>query len=137
MRYIINAELCELAIALRNRGFQGETEMSCTGCTGTEEQFGEPFVAMEVTGFCKETIYIAWDMDENDYILVGRYSIIDRMPAGEPPTVEDLTKIAWEMYKDYKKNKNWGRPIEWDPLFKELGYVTTKTVQKTVEVEKD
>jgi len=135
MRYIINTEIGLLADAILRGGFTGEAKFSNNGCTGTVEIFGDDFIALELTGFCKETLFIAYDTEEKDYILVGRYDIRNRFI--EVPTVDDIVKLAWSTYKDYKSSKEWGRPTEWDSLWKKAGYITTKTIQKTVEVEKD
>lgn len=131
MRYAITEALGVLAADLRVAGYTGEIKLTTHGATGTDAEFEGSFIAMELTGFCKETLYISYDKQYQHYVLVGRYNSIDQSP--EVPTIETLTRLAWTTYRSYKKSKDWGRPMEWEALFKHYGYLTTKTVEQLVE----
>lgn len=131
MRYNINAELGVLASDLLIAGYCGEIKITNNGATGTVAMFKDSFIAMELSGFCKETLYIAWDTVNRVYTLIGRYDHIADNPT--VPTVKQLTDIAWLTYKRYKHSKGYGRPGEWDALFKQYGYLTTKVVEQVVE----
>lgn len=135
MKYEITPAMGALAQSLFEAGYTGDISLSNTGCTGTQEMFGGSFIAMELTGFCKETLFIAWNTFKDEYVLIGRYDVLEHTK--EIPSVEDLTRLAWSTYKGYKKSKNWGRPTEWDALFKQFGLITTRMVEKTIEIESD
>lgn len=131
MRYTITPKMGELVTDLRNLGYTGSVSVVTSGANGTVRAFEEPFVAFEFTGFCKESLFIAYDERDKDYILVGRYNVWVHLD--DLPDVERLTEMAWENYRSYKVSKGFDRPNEWEALFKTYGYLTTKTVEQVVE----
>ena len=130
----ITTRLMEVVTQLIRDGYQGEVKITNTGCSGTADILQGAF-ALELTGFCKETLYLVDDEETQRFIFIGRYSA-EGIYAYEQVDTEYLTRIAWSFYKIYK-GRGYSRPTEWENLFEKFGLITKKEVTRTEIEEAD
>ena len=127
----ITTRLMEVVTQLIRDGYQGEVKITNTGYRGTANILQGAF-ALELTGFCKETLYLVDDEETQHFIFIGRYSA-EGIYAYELVDTEYLTRIAWSFYKIYK-GRGYSRPTEWEDLFEKFGLITKRGVTRT-EIE--
>jgi len=132
MTFKITERLLDAVGELLKEEYEGDIRISESYCTGTRNVLGNT-ASVELTGFCKESLYIVDDLQNEKYLLVGRYGKECELSYDEL-TVEKLTEIAWNFYKTYKQ-RGYSRPYEWESLFKKHGFVTSTT--KVVNVEQE
>lgn len=101
-------------------GYDGEISITKSRASGAAQILGDA-IAIELKGFCKETVQI---VDDGEYcIVIGRYS--EELRTDEL-TTEKITEIAWRKYKTYKE-RGYSRPSEFEALFIKFGYLSEKT----------
>lgn len=133
MTYKITERVTTLIEDLINAGYEGEATITNSYCTGTASFFDQA-ISVQLTGFCKECLYIAEDVDTHEIVCVGRYSLeLQREEVGVP----DIVQLAWDMYKTYKEYSNYGIPSEFQELFLNSGYLKQKKITKTVLEERE
>jgi hypothetical protein len=127
-QFKVTPKVLSLIEDLYSEGYQGQCKFTNEYYSGTKAILGD-HRAMELTGFCKESLSIVEDAYTGDILLVGRYQTEKVL---EIPRVVDIVQIAWEMYKSYK-TIGYSKPDEFHNLFIKYGYI--KIVQKTTEEE--
>lgn len=133
MEYKITQKVTDLVAELIKSGYEGEATLTNSYCTGTSAFLGDAF-SIQLTGFCKESLYVVEDIDNGEILFIGRYDLEARYMN---PAVEDIVDIAWGMYRSYKEYKNWGMPSEFRGLFIYYGKLKEKKITKTVYEEQD
>lgn len=123
MEVYVSQELLGLCDQLLKEGYKGTFELTNSYASGTSSVFGNQMV-LSLSGFCKETLYLAVDSHDGEYIAVGRYSVINRLTV--PFTVEQIVKMAWRKYQSYKTTGPYGIQSEWLDLYIKYGYVKEK-----------
>ena len=130
MTYKITQRCINLVEALFNEGYDGVATITNRYATGTYSVLGDIF-SIELTGFCKETLYVVEDIDTEELLFVGRYA---KEYVSE--SVEGIVDLAWGVYKSYK-HSGYSIPCEFEELFKKYGYLVKETVPvKTVWKER-
>lgn len=132
MSYKITQRVVDLVTDLISDGYDGEVTITNSYPSGARSVLEEAF-SVQITGFCKESLYITEDLNTEDIVFVGRYSL-ERCE--REASVEDIVDTAWGMYKSYKDYSNYGLPSEFQSLFITYGYIIERTVTKTVYEEK-
>lgn len=126
MTYKITRKVLDLVENLIRAGYRGEVKITDSYPTGTWTVL-EGAVVIELSGFCKESLYIVEDLLIGTVCFVGRYSLEDSY---EDPTVEDIIRTAWNMYTSYE-SRGYGLPYEFEDLFIQHGYLKKVTETKT------
>lgn len=132
MSYEITPKIVALLKELKAAGYTGSMEITAGMTSGTTHVL-QGALCVQLAGFCKECLHLVEDTETGNVVAIGRYAIEDEYT---DLTVPEIVSIAWRMYKDYK-NSGYLMPGEFKKLFTEYGYITEKTVIKTVIVEKD
>lgn len=127
MSFIVSTRIINLVEKLLEAGYGGEATLDNSYCTGTAGVLGKA-ISVKLTGFCKECLHLVEDTESGEMVAVGRYSIETTSPEF---SVEDVVSMAWTMYKSYK-DRGYSRPHEFEDLFKKFGYLTERSVTKTV-----
>lgn len=133
MEYKVTQKVTDLVAELIKAGYEGEATLTNSYCTGTSAFLGDTF-SIQLTGFCKECLYVVEDTDNGEILFVGRYDLEARHMN---PTVEDIVEIAWGMYRSYKSYSGYCMPEQFRELFIEHGKLKEKKITKTVYEEQD
>ena len=128
MSYKITERVADLVQSLIEAGYGGEVTMTNSYPTATRAFLEESF-SLQLTGFCKECLYVSENTETGDIVCVGRYSLELEKSGME---VSDIVDIAWSMYKTYKGYSNYGMPEEFKSLFISNGYLKEKKVVETI-----
>lgn len=133
MSYKITEKVTDLVQDLIDAGYEGDVTMTNSYCIGTASFFQQA-VTVQLTGFCKECLYLAENTETGEIACVGRYSLeLEKAEVSVP----DIVQLAWDMYKTYKEYSNWSLPSEFKELFIKSGYLKEKKVTKTVLEERE
>ena len=128
MKYKITERVTQLVQDLFDAGYEGEATLTNSYCTGTASFFEQGQLSVQLTGFCKECLYIVEDTESGDITCIGRYSLeLEKREVGVP----DIVECAWDMYKSYK-DSGYSMPSEFKEMFIRSGYIKEKKVTKTV-----
>lgn len=132
MQYKLTTKVLDLVQQLIEEGYEGEAALCRYGCSGTQAFMddGGARLWIELTGFSKETLNLVEDVDVNAVVAIGRYS-----HEGVVESVQDIVRIAWEMFDSYE-GRGYSLPVEFKELFKKYGYIEEKQVTTTKIVRK-
>lgn len=122
MNFKITQRCIDLVSALIEAGYKGEIKITNGYATGTKEILGTA-PSIQLSGFCKESMYLVEDMNIESLYLVGRYKI---QLVQTDISVDEIAHVAWMTYQSYK-SRDYKRPTEWDALFVKLGYLKEVT----------
>lgn len=87
--------------------------------------------SLRLSGFCKESLYLAQEAQSGRVVAFGRYGREGTWEPGEMPRVEQLVSMAWHNYKAYE-GRGYNIPFELQSLFLRYGYLVEKTEVKLV-----
>ena len=133
-KYHITNRTVELVQELKKRGYSGQATITNRYPTGAKAIMGDDF-SIELTGFCKESMYLCEEKDSCNFIMVGRYDLeFDLRPTDGRSKIDLLIEQAWRKYKTYKP-RGYSMPCEWEEVFKKTGYITVE--MQPVYIEKD
>lgn len=121
MTYKITDRCLALVSDLFDGGYDGDARLTRRYPSGAAN-FLAGVISIELTGFCKETLYLVEDTDTNNILFVGRYNEEDVEPTGA-----GIVAHAWTMYRSYKTS-GYSIPTEFTDLFKKHGYLKQKVV---------
>lgn len=121
MTYKVTQKVLDLVEELFKDGYGGEAVFTNSGCNGTLDFLDGAF-AMQLSGFCKETLHLVEDTDTGCVVAIGRYDI----EREDVKTVEDIVDVAWSMYCCYE-DSGYAMPSEFLDLFKKYGYIKERT----------
>ncbi len=124
-KYIITPAVIELVEALYEEGYGGTAEIVRVYPSGVADELDE-CVSVQLSGFCKESLYLVVNAETNEMCAFGRYSIEERWPAGEYPAVKDIVRIAFSMFRTYK-DSGYSLPPEFRDLLVKYEYMEFKT----------
>lgn len=130
MTYQVTQQILDLVKNLFDQGYEGEAQLTNCYPSGAEAILGES-LSVQLSGFCKESLYLVEDTNLDTILAVGRYGEEGHYGA---LNVSDVVYIAWRFYKEYKY-QGYDIPHEFADLFKKYGYLKGET--KTVLVEVD
>lgn len=130
--YRVTPKIIELVQQLLTEGYSGTIELTDKYATGTREVLGQA-MAVQLSGFCKEHLYLVEDIEVSEILFVGRYGIKGIMCFQQEATVRDIVQLAWQVYQSYK-HRGYTCPDGFVALFLKYGYLEEQT--KTVLVEK-
>ena len=124
MTYKLTTKVLDLVEQLFTEGYGGDATLCRHGCTGTQEVMTKNgcILWIELTGFAKETLNLAENLDTGEIVAVGRYSY-----EGEVETVEDIVRKSWEMY-DCHEWRGYSMPSEFESLFEKYGFIRKEEV---------
>lgn len=123
MEVYIPQDLIGVCDQLLKEGYKGTIELTNSYPTGVKNIFGDQMV-LSLSGFCKETLYLAADPHDEERIAAGRYEVLSRSISSF--TVELLVDMAWNMYQKYKNTAPYSIQSEWLDLYIKYGYVKEK-----------
>lgn len=132
MTYEITPKIIAVLKELKDAGYTGSMEITTGMASGTVDIL-QGALCVQLSGFCKECLHLVEDTINGHVVAVGRYSVESEYSEIDVPTI---VAIAWQYYKSYKE-RGYSMPGEFKELFTKYGYITEKTVIKTVIVEKD
>ena len=124
MPYKLTTKVLELVEQLIEEGYGGNATLSRYGCTGTQEVMSENGCKLwiELSGFAKETLNLAEDLETGEIVAVGRYSY-----KGTVETVEDVVRKSLEMY-EYHEYNEYSMPSEFESLYEKYGFIEREEV---------
>lgn len=131
MTYKITENVLQLVQDLKDEGYSGTVEITNSYASGTKEVLGD-VISVQLSGFCKESLYLIEDTDSNELVLVGRY--VQEGSYTYPVGVELIVSKAWEFYKAYRP-RGYIMPYEFQSLFVKYGYLKAKTAEVYEEQE--
>lgn len=131
MTYKITENVLQLVQDLKDEGYSGTVEITNSYASGTKEILGD-VLSVQLSGFCKENLYLVEDIEEHELVLVGRYN--QEGSYEYPVGVRLIVSKAWKFYKDYEI-RGYGIPYEFQSLFVKYGYLKAKTVEVYEEQE--
>lgn len=132
MTYKITENVLKLVQDLKDEGYSGTVEITKSYASGTKDILGES-ISVQLSGFCKESLYLVEDTETGELVVVGRYSK-EGSYLSTVGVVELIVQIAWEFYKAYKP-RGYTMPFEFQSLFVKYGYLKAKTVEVYEEQE--
>jgi len=130
MTYKITENVLKLVQDLIDEGYSGTVEITKSYASGTKDILGDS-ISVQLSGFCKESLYLVEDTETEELVLVGRYN---HEGAYSCPDVALIVAKAWEFYKAYKP-RGYTMPFEFQSLFVKYGYLKAKTVEVYEEQE--
>lgn len=124
MTYKLTTKVLDLVEQLIEEGYSGEATLSRYGCSGTQAIMDENGCKLwiELTGFAKETLNLAENLETGEIVAVGRYSY-----EGEVETVEDIVRMSWYMFTSYESS-GYSIPSEFESLYEKYGFIQTEEV---------
>lgn len=124
MTYKLTTKVLELVEQLIEEGYSGDATLSQCGCTGTQEVMSENSCKLwiELTGFAKETLNLAEDLETGEIVAIGRYS-----HEGEVETVEDIVRMSWDMSTSYAY-RGYSISHEFESLYEKYGFIKKEEV---------
>lgn len=131
MSYKITPKVIALVEQLFAEGYTGKATLTSSYPTGAGEVLGNA-LSVELTGFCKESLYLVEDTDAGVVLFVGRYRLEG---AHEDPTTQSIVDLAWSMYETHF-TRGYGRPDEFEKPFIHHGYLEerVRTLTELIEV---
>ena len=122
MAYKLTTKVIDLVEKLRDEGYCGSIELTSCGCSGTQAVMDENDCKLwiELTGFAKETLNLAENLETREIVAVGRYSY-----EGEVDTVEDIVRMSWYMFTSYESS-GYSIPSEFESLYEKYGFIKKK-----------
>lgn len=129
--YTIGPEIIKLVERLFDEGYSGTASLTRFYPLGIADSLKDCF-SIELTGFCKETLYLVQDTLSPSMFAFGRYSLETEWEFGDPD-VKDIVAIAWSMFNTYE-GRGYSMPLEFKDLFLKYDYIEeqTKTVTEIV-----
>jgi len=128
--YKVTQKVVDLVEELIGSGYTGSVQFTNSYPTGAAEILSGSY-SLELSGFCKETLYVTEDMETGKLVFIGRYS-----QEHIYPTVDGIVELAWSKYEHYK-DRGYSRPCEFEDLFKNFGYLIQREIPaKTILEEK-
>lgn len=121
MTYKVTQKVLDLVEELFEVGYEGEATFTNSGCSGTMDFLDGAF-AIQLSGFCKETLHLVEDTDTGCVVAIGRYDI----ESENVNDVEGIVAIAWNMYYCYE-DSGYAMPSAFLDLFKKYDYIKEKT----------
>lgn len=112
MGFEITSKVTDLISELLLDGYEGTIRVGTTKFNWTRDILGNSKVII-ISGFCKEALHIAEDMDTNEIVMVGRYNKEFR---GRDATAKDVAKIAKRFF-EYYEARGYDYPNEFHSLF--------------------
>lgn len=131
MTYKITQKVTDLVGSLFEEGYAGEASITNSYCAGTKSVLGESFSVL-LSGFCKESLHLAEDIESGEIVFVGQYEQKANLPE---PNVADVVCAAWEMFDAYEY-RGYNLPEEFRSLFLKYGYIEEKVVTTKVYIKK-
>ena len=133
-KYIINPVILDLVTALYDEGYDGVATLCNTYPSGVAHELAGCF-SIQLTGFCKENLYLVITADTKHMHAFGRYQRADLWAEGDYPTVEAIVDIAYRTFVRYE-SRGYELPQEFKALFIKYGYIEEKTELVTTLVRK-
>lgn len=127
--YKITEEIINLVEELFQEGYGGTVELVNTFPSGIGLALAGCTV-VQLSGFCKESLYLCHDSVTDQLIAFGRYGIERSWDKGEV-TVRDIVNIAMCMFNIYE-GLGYSCPYEFKDLFIKYGFMEEQTVTKIV-----
>lgn len=124
MAYKLTTKVIDLVEKLRDEGYCGMIELVNCGCSGTQSVMDENGCRtwIELSGFSKETLNLAEDLETGEIVAVGRYG-----HEGTVSTVEDIVRKSWEMFECHEW-KGYSMPYEFEYLYEKYGLIEVEEV---------
>lgn len=124
MSYKLTSKVIDLVDQLFEEGYGGEASLCRHGASGTWEVMfdNDCKTWIELSGFAKETLNLAENLETDKIVAVGRYSL-----EGIVETVEDIVRISWEMF-NYHESKGYSMPYEFESLYEKYGFIEKEEV---------
>lgn len=124
MTYKLTTKVLDLVEQLYAEGYGGNATLCRYGCTGTQEEMSDNGCTLwiELSGFAKETLNLAENLETGEIVAIGRYSY-----EGTVETVEDIVRKSWEMF-GYHEGKGYSMPSEFESLFEKYGFIQKEEV---------
>ena len=127
--YKITEEITNLVESLFQEGYNGTVELVNTFPSGIEDYLTGCTV-VQLSGFCKESLYLAHDLVTDEVVAFGRYNMKNSWEPGEV-SVYEIVHIAFNMFDIYE-SRGYSCPYEFKDLFVKYGYMQEQTVTKLV-----
>lgn len=121
--YKITEKVLTLVQQLFEEGYDGEVKIANTYYAGAGEYL-KGYLAVEISGFCKEPLYLVEQIYTGAIWGIGRYR---EEFCSDKITVEDIVNLAWVKYQSYK-DSGYSRPDEFEDLFIKYGYLVAETI---------
>lgn len=125
-KYTVSDKIITLVEKLIEEGYEGNISLTTSFPTSIADEFSGS-VVLELSGFCKEYLYLAQCTLTGEIHAYGRYHIERYWHNDETIEVGEIVAIAWEMFETYEAN-GYSMPEEFKKLFLKYEYIEEKPV---------
>ena len=135
MEYDISPRTIKLVQELYELGYAGSANIVHHYSSGAMAVLGNDY-AVELSGFCKETLYITERLGSCSFIAVGRYNTEAELRLTDLlKPIDIIIDIAWNKYKTYKERapELYGLPEEWKEVFIKKGLIRVEMRPTIIE----
>lgn len=133
-KYTVSEKIITLVEKLKDEGYEGTASLTSSYPSGIYDEL-RGCLAVELTGFCKESLYLVQCTLTGEVYAYGRYELERRWYDDETPEVDEIVAIAWQMFETYEA-RGYSMPAEFKALFLKYEYIEEKSVTTVKIVRK-